>query len=180
MRHVAPTVALAVLAMTAWSPALAADSDGANVRVASFQTPSGDAYFAASVQPSATDTLLKAVRDSAADVVVVVDTSASQVGEFRRESLAALRTVIAQLRDNDRVQIFAADVRATDLSQTFDTAGGESTLQAIQKVQRRLPLGNTNLVTVIDSLRAALVAQPQKPHAFDRVHRRRCHDRRNR
>ncbi len=166
LRHVARTVHATVLHCLALVACLVtigqtvADAgEGANVRIATYQTPSGDGYFAASVQPSADDSLLKASRQAAADVVVVVDTSASQVGEFRTESIAALRSVIGQLRSDDRVRIFAADVRATDLSESFVAAG--QTDEAIAKLKKRLPLGNTNMVSVIGSVRAALVAEPQ-------------------
>ena len=96
MRHVAPTFAFAAFAMmVAWSPATAADAEGANVRVASFQNASGDSYFAASVQPVANDELMKAVRDSAADVVVVVDTSASRTLGSRGYQPARLASTVA-------------------------------------------------------------------------------------
>jgi hypothetical protein len=134
-------------------------SEGANVRIATYQASSGDGYFAASIQPSADDTLLNASRSCPADVVVVVDTSASQSGQYRSDSIAALQSVIGKLRSGDRVRLFAADVRATDLSESFATAG--ETDDAIAKLKKRLPLGNTNLVSVIGSVRAALVAEPQ-------------------
>ncbi len=166
LRHVARTVQSTVLHSLALVACLATigqtaseAAEGANVRIATYQTPSGDAYFAASVQPSADDSLLKASRQAPADVVVVVDTSASQAGEFRTESMAALRSVMGQLRADDRVRIFAADVSAIDLSESFVAAG--QTDEAIAKLKKRLPLGNTNIVSVIGSVRAALVAEPQ-------------------
>ncbi|MFK8113794.1 MAG: VWA domain-containing protein [Rubripirellula sp.] len=134
-------------------------AEGANVRVATYQTPSGEGFFAASIQPSADDTLLNASRQSAADVVIVVDTSASQAGQYRAHSIAAMRNVIEKLRPEDRVRIYAADVRATDLSESF-VSGGQSD-DAIAKLKKRLPLGNTNMLSVVDSVRAALVAEPR-------------------
>ncbi len=166
LRHVARTVhstvmhCLALVACLATIGQTASEAaEGANIRIATYQTPSGDGYFAASVQPSADDSLLKASRQAPADVVVVVDTSASQVGEFRTESIAALRSVIGQLRSDDRVRIFAVDVRANDLSESFVAA--DQADEAIAKLKKRLPLGNTNMVSGIESVRAALVAEPQ-------------------
>ena len=165
LRHVARTVhsmalgSIAIVVGFSTTVALAADvSDGANVRIATYQTPTGEGYFAASIQPSADDALLEAVRSHGADIVVVVDTSATQVGEFRTASIAALRGIIGKLRAEDRVRIFAADVKATDLSGSFGT--GEQTDEAIAKLKKRLPLGNTNLMSAIDVVRASLVSQP--------------------
>ena len=87
---------------------------GAQVRIVSFQGDSSEApshsYFAAAIQPSADDALLAEVKKPAADVIVVVDTSASQSGEYRREALAAADQVLNGLRSGDRAQLFAADV----------------------------------------------------------------------
>ncbi len=64
------------------------------------------------------------------------------------------------------MRIFAADVRAADLSGSFVKARyekGESnpSQAAIRALSQRLPLGNTNMMTVIDSVRAKLVGEPQ-------------------
>ena len=81
LRHVARTVHSTVLYSLALVVCLATigqtsseAAEGANVRIATYHTPSGDGYFAASVQPSAEDSLLEASRQAPADVVVVVDT----------------------------------------------------------------------------------------------------------
>ena len=133
--------------------------EGANVRIATFEQDASSRYFAASIQPEADDALIKAVSQADADVVVVIDTSASQVGEFRRDSIKALRGVVSKLRENDRVRIFAADVRPTDLSESFIQV--KELGQSVKKLRRRLPLGNTNMMEVIDTVRAELVSRPQ-------------------
>ena len=170
MRRVAPSftnlqfIGSRLIAMAAMVAALSTygfASEGANVRIASFDTQSGETFFAASVQPSANDDLLDAVRSAEADVVVVVDTSASQVGDFRYQSIAALNGVLKRLRSGDRVRIFACDVQATALGSSFDVATGQSTASAIAQLNKRLPLGNTNLVGVVDTVRAALISQPR-------------------
>ncbi len=160
LRHVAHT-AFAVVAVATFGMATASAGEGANIRIATYRTPSGDDFFAAAVQPSAEDALLGAVRKAPADIVVVVDTSASQVGEYRDDSITALRSVIAKLRPGDHVQVYAADVRAVALNEAFEAAGNEAADQAVTKLNRRMSLGNTNMVTVIGSVRAALVAQPE-------------------
>ncbi|MDG2223995.1 MAG: VWA domain-containing protein, partial [Rubripirellula sp.] len=164
LRHVARTVGRTVATLAATGLVIttlgtASASDGANVRIATYQTPNGNGYFAASIQPSADDALLQAARSQPADVVVVVDTSASQSGSYRTDSIAAMRTVIDSLRSNDRVRIYAADVRASDLSKAFVSA--DETDDAVAQLKRRLPLGHTNMLTAIETVRSALVATPQ-------------------
>jgi von Willebrand factor type A domain len=133
--------------------------DGANVRIATFDSESGETFFAASIQPSADKALMKAVSESPADVVIIIDTSASQSGEFRNDSIEAARRVAAQLRPQDKVLVYTADVSATKIGEDFSDA--KSLDDSIAAVKRRLPLGNTNLVSVIDQVRASLVGRPQ-------------------
>ena len=142
-------------------PAGAADPEAARSRIASYRASSGETYFAASIQPSADDAILQATGGSAADVVVIVDTSASQVGGFRTDSIAALRSLVESLKPSDRVRLFAGDVKATDLSGSFSAADTDAVQAAMGQLRKRLPLGNTNLVALIDSVRSALVAEPE-------------------
>ena len=158
--------ALALLAVAAVAlRAPAAETEGANVRIATFapaEDATGDRYFAASIQPSADDALVTAVRDASADVVIVIDTSASQVGAYRDDSMTAAREVIKGLRDGDRVRIFAADVTASDLSGAFHPGDASATSAGLAKLDGRLPLGHTNLTAVLDEVRAGLVGGPDR------------------
>ena len=167
----AKSLAIATVLMTAplCSGQSATAADGANIRIATFDKMGSDKmvdgkssnrFFAASIQPSAEASLLKAVSEPAADVVVIVDTSASQAGEFRSDSADALRAIASKLRPTDRLKVFAGDVRASELSSGFKSAD-ETLPTALRNLRRRLPLGNTNMVKVIDSVRASLVGQPQ-------------------
>ena len=159
---------LSAQSLSAQSPSGNSVSDGANVRIATFDQAKANGadgkstqrYFAASIQPSADTSLLDAVREPAADVVVVIDTSASQAGAFRTDSSEALRAIVGKLRPADRLQVFAGDVRAVNLSGDFG-AGDEVVTKTLRNLSRRLPLGNTNMVDVIDAVRASLVGRPQ-------------------
>lgn len=137
-------------------------ADGASVRVVTYSNGGADAnrFFAASIQPSAAPSLMQAVSEPASDVVVVIDTSASQAGAFRSDSADALKAVTAKLRPIDRMKVFAGDVRASELSGDFKPAD-EVIATALRNLSRRLPLGNTNMVDVIDSVRSSLVRRPQ-------------------
>ncbi|MGB0760110.1 MAG: vWA domain-containing protein, partial [Rubripirellula sp.] len=166
LRHVARTTrfksfhSFAILTcLVSMGATTAFATEGANVRISTFDTETGEGYFAASVKPVADSTLQQASESQSADVVVIVDTSASQVGQFRTGSLEALQGIIDSLRPSDRIRIYAADVRSTDMSKSFGAAG--STKLAVQRLRKRLPLGNTNLATAIGTVRSALASEPQ-------------------
>ncbi|PNY36880.1 hypothetical protein C2E31_11030, partial [Rhodopirellula baltica] len=137
-------MAIAVVAMMA--PNVSADE--AQVRIVSFTASEGDSYFAASIMPSADDTLLAATSKAAADVVIIVDTSASQAGDFRRESMAALKSVLSNLRSGDRAKVYAADVDAVAMTSNFASSNESNVSNAMGALSRRLPLGHTNMVAV--------------------------------
>ncbi|QDS95253.1 hypothetical protein FF011L_40460 [Roseimaritima multifibrata] len=151
---------VAVSALLANTSLTAADPVAGSNRLATYATPAGDNYFALSVQPSADPALLQAARSRPARVVVVVDTSASQVGTYRGAASLAVQSLLEQLRPTDEVKIYAVDVNAAPLSDSFASGTAETTREAVSKLQRRLPLGNTNLSTALHSARAELVGQP--------------------
>ena len=84
-------------------------------------------------------------------MVVVVDTSASQSGEFRQDSLIAAEQVLAGMRAKDRVQVFAADVDANALTSHFGAVNEDQTEAVMNQLGARLPLGNTNLISVLET-----------------------------
>jgi len=125
-----------VVLTTAVTSAWGVEPEGASVRVATFQGDdvAGEGFFAASIQPAPEKSLLDAVTRAGADVAIVVDTSASQAGGYRDDSMAALQGILGQLREGDRVRIYAADVRAADLSAAFHAKGSSATNAAVGKL----------------------------------------------
>ncbi|MEP1643310.1 MAG: hypothetical protein ABJK10_03930, partial [Rhodopirellula bahusiensis] len=136
-------------------------SSGASIRIVAHTTDEGGQSIAASIQPGAEDAMLRAVRQSAGDVVIVVDTSASQVGAYRDDAMKALQATLESVGDRDvRVALFAADVQANELTSGFAAPGDSNLASATTKLTSRLPLGNTNLVSVLDTVRASLTGRP--------------------
>ncbi len=129
-------------------------------RIATYQHGDGKRFFVATVQPTADKTVMSQLRSQAAAVVIVVDTSASQVGDYRADELQALKGVLAGLRPTDEVQLLAADVAAAPLSARFKANDQEAIAAAVTKLRRRLPLGNTNLTVAMEAARAALQSSP--------------------
>ncbi|TVQ00273.1 MAG: hypothetical protein EA381_07770, partial [Planctomycetaceae bacterium] len=141
------------------SAAATAGDELAN-RVATFRDAAGQDYFAASLQPPADDAVMRLVREAPARLSIVIDTSASQAGPFRAEQMAVLRGLLEGLRPGDEVQLFAADVKTTPLSGPI-AAGDESALrEAVDKLSRRLPLGNTDLRGALEVARTSLLEAP--------------------
>ena len=154
LRHVARTAKRAALfsliatfSTTSMDLHAADIVDSASARIATYQTEQGESFFAVALQPSADEAILESVRSQPADIVVIVDTSATQVGEFRSDSIAALESIIGGLRPQDRISVFAADVTTNPL--TSGLVSGTAATDSVQALSQRLPLGNTNLMDAI-------------------------------
>ena len=107
-----------IVVATALSAAPPAPGPADAARLATYQKPSGEIYFALSVQAK--------LPDSAAtprDVVVLFDTSASQTATFREDGLVALRTLLDRLGKKDRVKLIAVDLNAVALQDGFAAPG---------------------------------------------------------
>lgn len=111
-----------------------------------------EAYAALSVQLPASE----ATRD-VEQVLVLVDTSASQVGEFRERTLALTNTLLGQLTGR-QVSVWAVDVAHTPLTDglvALDQAAIDSVNNALAD---RIPAGSTNLAAVLESATSELSA----------------------
>lgn len=83
---------------------------------------------------------------------VVVDTSASQVGEHRRHALAVVQSLLSSLPETDTVRVYAVDVALESLTSEFTGPQSLETTAALQELQRRVPLGATNLLAALEQL----------------------------
>jgi len=133
--------------------ARAAEPDGAVLET--FAAPDGTTYFALTLQAD------PAASAPARDVVVLFDTSASQAGRFRQKALQALEGLRAGLGPNDRVQLLACDLRAVPMSQGFVSPTGPEMDAAIEKLNRRSPLGSTDMEKALTSAVEAFDAGSQ-------------------
>lgn len=90
------------------------------------------------------------------DHVVLVDTSASQIGEHRRQLLEALDAFLAALPAQDRVRLFAVDLRATPMMADFAATGSPDLAAGVAKLRQRAPMGATDLLGGLRTAGAAL------------------------
>ena len=136
--HLRVAFAVTILISTAVSAAVA----GSPATMMTFDDVDGSRYFAMSIQAS--DALPAA---DSRDILILMDTSASQAGAYRDDALEAVETVVRSLKPTDRVKIAAVDLKSVPLSDGFAAAASNSTQQGLEKLRQRAPLGSTDLVS---------------------------------
>ena len=109
-----------------------------------YQQPGGSAYFALAIRPE----LLG--EGPARDHLVMIDTSASQTGDHRRQALAVLDELLRSLPATDRVRLMAVDSSVELLGTGFTTPQAAETLAAVTQLKKRVPLGASDLAPAFD------------------------------
>jgi hypothetical protein len=127
-------------------------------RLIRFDVPGGETVFALSLKAGATESA------GARDVAIVIDTSASQAGEHRRQALAVLESCLASLNASDRVRIFAVDTQVNPLSADFAAPQSPETKAALAALQQRVPLGATDLQPALETALRSL--QSDRSHSL--------------
>ena len=133
------------------SPAAGADPNPGAAQLAVYTQPDGTSFFALGLKAPGG---LPAAKQH--DVVVLVNTSASQTGEYRDKALAALDVLLANLGPQDRVQLMAVDLDASPMTSGFVAANSPELAQATEKLRRREPLGTTDIQKALDAAAASL------------------------
>jgi hypothetical protein len=118
---------------------LATKDDSGETRMVTFDSASGT-NFALSVQSEFENQLQRAT-----DLVIYVDTSASQTGVFREDSIVALEKLLDSLNADDRVTIMAVDLDPVPLTDKFVRPDSQSAKLAIERLRARAPLGSTDM-----------------------------------
>lgn len=93
--------------------------------------------------------------------VILVDTSASQVGTVRESSLEVTSQILANLSPRSGVQIFAVDVTTDSLTPGMVQTASRDINTALQKLALRTPLGTTDLKAALKQL--VSLADQKKP-----------------
>ena len=143
---------LLVIALT-FAASVQAD-DGATSRLATYDTSTGDSFFALSLQPVADVSVEHSV-----DVAVLFDTSASQTGLFREDALTSLKSMLSVMDDDDRVKLFAVDLDAVALTNDFVGVRSEALTAGLEKLETRVPLGSTNMAGALHSAAESFSAE---------------------
>jgi hypothetical protein len=174
MRQMNVGVSLWGVAVALWfgqtiSNAAQAQSTGAGdaprSRLVLNEQPTGEKYFALALVPPA-EAFRKAVAaDQGVDVVALMDTSASQTGVYRTDATTALRSLLASLSPQDRVQLMAVDLQAVDLSGGFVGPVSRETQAALKKLEQREPLGSTDLAAALEAAIKSFDGKSTRPRA---------------
>ncbi|MEQ8838002.1 MAG: VWA domain-containing protein [Lacipirellulaceae bacterium] len=128
----------ALLAVVVLVGASSASADDAS-RLITYEKD-GKTSYALSVVPTG-----KVATPESTDVVVLFDTSASQTGPFRVKALAALQSLLADLRPSDRVELIAVDLGAKRLTADFVAGNSADMEEALADLQEHTPMGSTDL-----------------------------------
>ncbi len=152
-------MAAGALALIGPSTLLAGEPRAEAARLDQYVSASGEGYFMMSLAPA------KAAATTAHDVIIVIDTSASQTGAYRDKAIAAVEALVTSLGDNDRVRLLAADVETTDLTEGFVKARDAAVSAAIAKVRERVPLGSTDMPSMLSAVVDRFDADSQAPRA---------------
>ncbi len=119
--------------------------------VVSFTESFGGSDFAPPVTAVGLRAGAAAAPAGAVDLVVLVDTSASQTGDHRGRALEAVRGLLEKARPSDRFRIAAVDVTCTPLDTGFSPAASPEIRAALQALSDRTPLGSTDIVGVLET-----------------------------
>ena len=124
----------------------AISSESINNRLVTYQDD-GKTLFALSLLPTQ-----ELAAKSMPRVAVIVDTSASQNGDYRTDSIEIAKSIIEALPSTAMVSLLACDVEPTLLS-AVSAPNAESVEAGFRKLEMRIPLGTTDLAA---ALRAAV------------------------
>ncbi len=120
-------------------------------RLATFDSATGETSFALSLLPR-----IETPAGLPSDILIVVDTSASQTGLYQTDSIELAGRLLGSLNAGDRVRIAAIDL---DLVQLQTAAGfvvpdSAEAQAALSQLRERVPLGSTDLAGLLRQLPA--------------------------
>lgn len=131
------------------------------IRVHAYTKADGRDYFAACLVPT-----VAVETQGGADVVVLFDTSASQVDAYRDKALESLDAMLARLGGQDRVQLIAVDLAGTSLTASFVAPQSAEMKEALAKLRQRTPLGATDMTAAIKAGMTAFDAKSSQRRAL--------------
>ena len=126
---------------------------------ASFASPSGEIYFALRLKMDGSTAKIAAKTTEVVHHVVMVDTSASQVGEHREHAMEVLTSLLKSLPVQDKVSLVAVDVQVEPLVKGFVSLNDPLLQEGLNQLADRTPLGSTNLLS---SLKHAISSLEEK------------------
>jgi hypothetical protein len=109
-----------------------------------YEQGEGQSFFAISLSPDGVPMV-----SPPGEVVLLVDTSASQAGVYRETALAALETCLGKLHPSARVKVVAVDLDARPASEGYIAPQGTDAVAAVDAIREIPPLGSTDFEHVL-------------------------------
>lgn len=125
----------------------AAEPVGLTTKAEVYRAPDGQNFAALGMQVPAG----MAAAQKPEQVLVLIDTSASQVGAVRQQSLAVLQELLGELVGETRVGVWAIDVRQTPLTEGLAPLTAEAVDSIHATLSRRIPAGSTDLAGAFEA-----------------------------
>ncbi len=125
----------------------AAEPVGLTTKSEVYRAPDGQNFAALGMQVPAG----MAAAEKPEQVLVLIDTSASQVGAVRQQSFGVLQELLGQLVGETRVGVWAIDVRQTPLNEGLAPLTAETVDNIHATLSRRIPAGSTDLAGAFEA-----------------------------
>jgi tetratricopeptide (TPR) repeat protein len=124
-----------------------------------YRTRDGAQLFALQIKPE-----IGSLPPRPRDYLVMVDTSASQVGQPLATAKRLAEEIAARARDDDRVAIWTVNVpQATlDLTHGFQAPKSEAVHKALQDLKDQVPLGDTDLKAGLERAIKSFGFEPER------------------
>ncbi|MEO1994272.1 MAG: hypothetical protein ABGZ17_03255 [Planctomycetaceae bacterium] len=137
---------MAVCVAAVFTTGILSAADRPAVTVNSYASPDGVTYFSLSFSTTPLPESATPQRH-----VLLIDTSASQVGVYRAQSQGTLDAFLGQCTATDRVCLMAVDSQVQPLTSGFVAAKSLEMRDAVDRLRNRVPLGATNMVAAIQA-----------------------------
>jgi hypothetical protein len=124
-----------------------ASSKFAKGGVLTYRTKHGDTLFALQLKPQ-----LDRVPDRPRDYLILVDTSASQVGPPLTNAQMITKELVKTAGVDDRIAIWTCNIAAHDLTRGFRGPKDGQVQDALKTLQNEVPLGDTDLPKAVDQV----------------------------
>lgn len=100
----------------------------------------GQTFYAMSLLPEVAQK-----QADASSIIVLFDTSASQVGAYREAAMHSLNALLGDLRPADRVELMAVDLGVRPVTDAPASPGSEALSKGVDALAEQIPLGSTDI-----------------------------------
>lgn len=126
-----------------------------------FSKPDGESFFALGLSVET-----ERASDVPREVMIFIDTSASQARAAREKGIEVLKQVLSNLRPRDLVSLVAIDIDPIPLIEGFVGPQSPEMAAGLEKLQARAPLGATDLPAGLEMAAGRFIVRPAAPRVM--------------